>query len=443
MLIINWLKKRSKIQKTSFIIFALLFFIFTIWFVVVAYASIDVTPNRFQILNTSSPSISADWPLAIGTTLNKIKITLDGKDISNRTKLSDRGFSYKSNKLNEGEHVVKAKLKYGVLIPKTVTLEWRFITDTIAPKVNLDNFRSTTIATPKPDINLTGSGEPFSEMEFFLNGSSFFSSNIGEKGKFNVRVAKLNEKNILVAKAKDKAGNITTKKYTLIIDTKPPVVKQISPSHGKVLFTASGHGFKAVVKDNESGISKVNLKFNGKLVSAKFDNRKGVLVHNGTFTKDGRYNAELEIVDVAGNKTIKKWSFVVDTSRIIVDQSDFKLYFYKANKLVQTISVAVGMPNYATPNGNWKVVDKQVAPPWRNPHTSWSSSMPHIIPGGPSSPLGLRALYLDAPAIRIHGTSAYGSIGRRASHGCVRVRNPEIVEFYPKINVGTPVLIRP
>jgi lipoprotein-anchoring transpeptidase ErfK/SrfK len=244
-------------------------------------------------------------------------------------------------------------------------------------------------------------------------------------------------------KAKDRAGNITERKLTVIIDTIPPVIKKLEPNHGELVFTAGVHSLQAVLKDGESGVSKASLKINGQPAHTQLDKRRDVLTHQGSFSKDGRYEAELEAFDVAGNKVSKKWHFKVDTSRIVVDQSDFKVYLYKAGKVVHTLNVAVGMPRWPTPNGNWKVIDKQSMPTWRNPHTSWSSGMPHSIAPGPRNPLGLRAIYLSAPGIRIHGTSAYYSIGRRASHGCIRVRNSDIVGFFPKISVGTPVLIRP
>jgi lipoprotein-anchoring transpeptidase ErfK/SrfK len=60
-----------------------------------------------------------------------------------------------------------------------------------------------------------------------------------------------------------------------------------------------------------------------------------------------------------------------------------------------------------------------------------------MIPGGPSNPLGTRALYLDAPGIRIHGTSASYSIGSYASHGCVRMFMGDVEELYEIVPIGT------
>ena len=43
--------------------------------------------------------------------------------------------------------------------------------------------------------------------------------------------------------------------------------------------------------------------------------------------------------------------------------------------------------------------------------------------------------------IYIHGTSEEGRLGKPASHGCIRMKNKEIIELYEKIKIGTLVLI--
>ena len=69
--------------------------------------------------------------------------------------------------------------------------------------------------------------------------------------------------------------------------------------------------------------------------------------------------------------------------------------------------------------------------------------LPLQIPGGPTNPLGTRALYLDAPGIRIHGTWDSSSIGTAASHGCIRMHVQDSEELYPLVPIGTQVLVKP
>ena len=73
----------------------------------------------------------------------------------------------------------------------------------------------------------------------------------------------------------------------------------------------------------------------------------------------------------------------------------------------------------------------------------WGKDYPASIPPGPGNPLGTRAMYLDAPGIRIHGTYNESSIGTFASHGCVRMTIADSEALYELVPVGTIVYIVP
>ena len=125
---------------------------------------------------------------------------------------------------------------------------------------------------------------------------------------------------------------------------------------------------------------------------------------------------------------------------IVIRLSELKLYLYKGLDLVKNYPVAAGQPAYPTPMGEWTIINKAENPTWVNPDPDgWGADMPAMIPGGPGNPLGTRALYLDAPGIRIHGTSDSGSIGTFASHGCVRMLTPDVEELYEIVPIGTAV----
>ena len=64
------------------------------------------------------------------------------------------------------------------------------------------------------------------------------------------------------------------------------------------------------------------------------------------------------------------------------------------------------------------------------------------VPGGSSeNPLKARWMGI-VNGVGIHGTGEPGSIGSRASHGCIRMTVPDVIDLYPRVPVGTPVLIR-
>jgi hypothetical protein len=129
---------------------------------------------------------------------------------------------------------------------------------------------------------------------------------------------------------------------------------------------------------------------------------------------------------------------------IVVDLSDLELTLYEGLKVDRTYPVAAGSPSYATPQGEWEIIDKAENPTWTNPAPDgWGKDLPLQIPGGPSNPLGTRALYLNSPGIRIHGTPASYSIGSYASHGCVRMLMEDVEELYEIVPIGTTVHIVP
>ena len=127
---------------------------------------------------------------------------------------------------------------------------------------------------------------------------------------------------------------------------------------------------------------------------------------------------------------------------IVIDKERNTLSLYEGFKLDRTYSVATAMAPYETPSGTWTIIDKAENPTWTNPAPdTWGADLPATIPPGPGNPLGTRALYLNAPGIRIHGTYDSGSIGTHASHGCVRMNIDDVEELYPLVPIGSRVLI--
>jgi lipoprotein-anchoring transpeptidase ErfK/SrfK len=127
---------------------------------------------------------------------------------------------------------------------------------------------------------------------------------------------------------------------------------------------------------------------------------------------------------------------------IVIDKGSNQLTLYKSLKVVKRYRVATAKAGFSTPSGTWKVVDKIVNPSWHNPAPNgWGAGMPLVIPPGPGNPLGTRALRLNAPGILIHGTFNAASVGTYASHGCIRMRIPDSVDLFPRVPVGTKVLV--
>jgi lipoprotein-anchoring transpeptidase ErfK/SrfK len=130
---------------------------------------------------------------------------------------------------------------------------------------------------------------------------------------------------------------------------------------------------------------------------------------------------------------------------LILHRSTFTLSLYKNLKLAKTYTVAVGMQGLETPAGLYHIQNKAVDPAWTEPNSSWvpAADRGKVIPGGsPQNPLKARWLGIFNGA-GIHGIdpSEYGTIGHAASHGCVRMRIPDVIDLYPQVPVGAPIYI--
>ncbi|ASC74032.1 Putative L,D-transpeptidase YkuD [Halomicronema hongdechloris C2206] len=102
--------------------------------------------------------------------------------------------------------------------------------------------------------------------------------------------------------------------------------------------------------------------------------------------------------------------------------------------------VAVGRPGWETPTGQFRVFAMLENPGWTNPFTG------DVTPPGNANPLGQRwiAFWTDGSNdIGFHGTPNRDSVGRAASHGCVRMYNEDIRELYAQVRLGTVVKVEP
>ena len=127
---------------------------------------------------------------------------------------------------------------------------------------------------------------------------------------------------------------------------------------------------------------------------------------------------------------------------VIVERKKFRLKLYRRLKLAKTYKIAVGQAGLETPAGLYHVQNKAVNPAWNVPKRPWAGKLAGtVVPGGaPNNPLKARWLGIYDGA-GIHGTDAIGSLGTAASHGCIRMAIPDVIEVYDRVPVGAPVYI--
>jgi hypothetical protein len=128
---------------------------------------------------------------------------------------------------------------------------------------------------------------------------------------------------------------------------------------------------------------------------------------------------------------------------VSVSRSGRTVRLFKRLRVVRRYTVAVGAAGYATPAGLHRVLSKQVNPTWYVPNRAWAGSLAgqRIPPGDPRNPLKARFIAIGG-GVGFHGTGDLASIGQAASHGCIRMRIPDVISLYNRVPVGTPVLIR-
>ncbi|MEA2426709.1 MAG: hypothetical protein QOF37_337 [Thermoleophilaceae bacterium] len=128
---------------------------------------------------------------------------------------------------------------------------------------------------------------------------------------------------------------------------------------------------------------------------------------------------------------------------VTVSRSTKLVRLFKHLHRVRTYQVAVGAAGYDTPAGLHHVQSKQVNPTWYVPNRPWAGSLAGqtIPPGDPRNPLKARFIALGG-GVGFHGTADLASIGQAASHGCIRMRIPDVISLYNRVSVGTPVMIQ-
>jgi len=126
---------------------------------------------------------------------------------------------------------------------------------------------------------------------------------------------------------------------------------------------------------------------------------------------------------------------------ITVDRGSFRLRLWKDLRLVKTYTIAVGMAGLETPSGVYTINDKQVDPSWHVPDSDWAGDLAgKVIPPGPENPIKARWMGIYDGA-GIHGTTDVGSLGSAASHGCIRMAIPDVIDLYDRVPLGTTVYI--
>ena len=116
---------------------------------------------------------------------------------------------------------------------------------------------------------------------------------------------------------------------------------------------------------------------------------------------------------------------------IVVSLEDRKLALVEDGKVKKVYTVAVGKPSTPSPVGTFKIERRVQNPTY---HHDGKTVLP-----GPGNPVGTRWMGLSKHGYGIHGTNEPKSIGKAASHGCIRMAKADLEEMYELVAVGDTV----
>ena len=120
------------------------------------------------------------------------------------------------------------------------------------------------------------------------------------------------------------------------------------------------------------------------------------------------------------------------TRRVVISIPDRKMVLLEGSRVLRVYDVAVGKPSTPSPEGEFQIVNRLADP-------TWFAGPNGPVEPGKNNPLGSRWMGLSKKGYGIHGTNAPRSIGKAASHGCIRMRKHDVEELFELIGVGVTV----
>ena len=162
-----------------------------------------------------------------------------------------------------------------------------------------------------------------------------------------------------------------------------------------------------------------------------------IAVHSSARCKPDWYRAQLSVVPNGTTGWVRAWAVrpYRVRSRIVVDLSEHVLRLYRSGGLELVTPVAVGASSTPTPMGRFFVNERYTLADGRGPFGPAALGI-----SGHSNVL--QQVWVQDGPIGIHGTNEPSSIGRAASHGCIRVANDVMLRLFRLAPAGTPIVVR-
>lgn len=119
--------------------------------------------------------------------------------------------------------------------------------------------------------------------------------------------------------------------------------------------------------------------------------------------------------------------------RVVVSLPDRRLALVENGKVKKVYVVAVGRRSTPSPTGTFTIMNRVTNPMYAHDGV--------VVAPGPGNPVGTRWMGLSTKGYGIHGTNEPQSIGKAASHGCIRMRKNDLEELFDTVETGDQVEI--
>jgi L,D-transpeptidase ErfK/SrfK len=169
--------------------------------------------------------------------------------------------------------------------------------------------------------------------------------------------------------------------------------------------------------------------------------------HRLGFQAVARLNPDVDPwIPIPGTVVLLPTRFVLpdaDPKGLVINVPEMRLFDFNVPDGPEVFALAVGDQADRSILGEFRVGAKRKDPTWYVPESIRSErpGFPAQVPPGPDNPLGTRWMTIGSTSYGIHGTNVRWSIGREATHGCLRLYEDEIRRLYDRVPEGTRIQI--
>ncbi len=464
-----------------------------------------VTPVPGSAQARDSVTISVSVPGA--QRLHGLSVRLDGRDMTMNVRSTAQSLYFASGRLAQGDHTVTLAARTSDVLRPRLSKSWRFTVDTVPPTIALHAVRNGSVVTSNP-LALAGAteagasvtavaGAHSAQAQADATGAFALTLPLAD-GRTRLEVSATDRAGnvvhlhrsflvdaqppvLTVTGVENVETDDTPRADVIASDAAGPTVVRMSLDAHHILTTRTSSQVKIPFDKLPEGLHTLVITATDRGHHVTTDKRtflvnsteklgKATLIYGARgrdvkalqrkLKSQGYYHGSIN--GVLGRSTVKAVErfqkaigITADgvvgaqmigglTGRIVVVQSEHRLYFYLNGKLKKEYTVATGQAAYPTPNGTTSVVWMTKNPTWTPPDSPWAAGAKPVAPG-PDNPVGMRWIGTGFSGVGIHGvpSSEDYSIGSYASHGCIRMHEWDVEELYNWVTVGMPIIIKP